>query len=153
MQTGKKNTIGIKGNNMTRNTNFLRQKIFLKIFKFFYAIQNNKLIKKIIKKEKKIELKNTLKIQQILKIFEQRFDIIIYRSNLIPFLFIIRPSIEKGYILLNLQIKTEIKLLLKKFDFIMLRKILRKYILKHFYLEKHLFSLFLYRFNKKNLLD
>nr|WAK85016.1 ribosomal protein S4 [Amicula sp. isolate GU52X-4 cfCalB7] len=100
--------------------NFLNTLRSVQRFKLFYECLRNKIIKKIIKlvKKKKIN-RNLLKLNfALLKFFESRLDIVLYRSKFCQSVKIARQFILKNIIFVNNRLINNKYYILKKGDLI-----------------------------------
>ncbi len=106
------------GNYMGRNTIYIKKKILFFIFANFYQITNKNKIKNVNKKKIKIYSKFNNYLTIALRIFEQRLDIVLYRTKLILTLEICRLFILRGYINVNFITKQNLGTQIRINDFI-----------------------------------
>ena len=123
---GKWSTIGLVGNGFARNSLYMKKKILLRIFSNFYKVRNFLIFKKIIKKYNKISSTFHSDLTNILKVFEQRLDIIVFRSGFVLNIDLARILILRGYIQLNFFQKKNILFRTQLGDFISVSQNFRK---------------------------
>jgi hypothetical protein len=118
-------TIGLVGNYMARNTLFVKQKILFYIFSTFYRITNRKYLRYINRKFIKIYSKFHNHMTLILKNFEQRLDVLIFRAGIAINMDLARILIRRGYISVNFIIKKNIAFYTQIQDFISITQNMR----------------------------
>jgi ribosomal protein S4 len=110
---------------MARNTLYIKQKILNYIFTTFYNLKNKKIIKILNKKYVKIYSKFNNYLTIILKLLEQRLDIILFRSNLTIHLDLARILIKRGYVNINFLYKNNIAFQVQNFDIVSIHNEIR----------------------------
>jgi len=94
--------MGIIGNRLGRNTIYIKKITLTKIFTTFYNLTSIKLLKKTSKKIYKKTFSNIYNnLSKILNHFENRLDITLYRTGLIPHIKLAKTLIFQGYITIN----------------------------------------------------
>jgi len=93
--------MGIIGNRLGRNTIYIKKITLTKIFTTFYNLTSIKLLKKLQKKYTKTFSNIYNNLSKILNHFENRLDITLYRTGLIPHIKLAKTLIFQGYITIN----------------------------------------------------
>jgi hypothetical protein len=94
-------TIGLVGNRLGRNTNFLKRKILLRLFCDFYGTKNHKIFKYINHKYNKITSKFISDITLMLDFFERRLDVLVFRAGFGINIELTKMLVARGYIQVN----------------------------------------------------
>lgn len=139
---------------MARNTLYIKKKVLFFIFSNFYKIKNKNFLTRVNKKKTKIYSQFNNHLTIILKVFEQRLDILIFRANLVVNLDLARLLISRGYINVNFIIKQNIACQMQTNDFISIvynfRNIIREFTVERY---ESFRKVYLNRFYKTPYMD